>query len=347
MHLRCLDPLTFTTEANWLAQPDSTFDNQPDWFAMLVQYGLPTPATSEIWIAETQSGCADLAILPMRARPDGTGRMSLTSYYSACYQPWVAPGNHSGLTSLLNHWLRDERDTRLDFRPMDPSSPAYLALQQGLRSLHTPCFAYFCHGNWYLPIGEASFRDYLAQRPGRLRQTLARKQKQFRRAGGRLELITGDRISCSRLEQAITAYQAIYAASWKDPEPYPEFMPALIRLCAQRGWLRLGLAWLGEHPIAAQVWIIHNNKASIYKLAYDQDYKLFSPGTLLTAYLMEQAIDKDQVNEVDYLIGDEPYKADWMTHRRERWGLLACNPRTLDGLRGLLRHSAAALIKPR
>jgi hypothetical protein len=44
------------------------------------------------------------------------------------------------------------------------------------------------------------------------------------------------------------------------------------------------------------------------------------------------------VAEVDYLIGDDAYKQDWMSHRRERWGIVAYNPRTLFGLAGALKQ---------
>jgi CelD/BcsL family acetyltransferase involved in cellulose biosynthesis len=49
---------------------------------------------------------------------------------------------------------------------------------------------------------------------------------------------------------------------------------------------------------------------------------------------MQHVIDVDRVREIDYLIGDEPYKQDWMSHRRERWGIVAYNPRTLKGMAG-------------
>ena len=83
-----------------------------------------------------------------------------------------------------------------------------------------------------------------------------------------------------------------------------------------------------------------NGRAEIFKVAYDEAYKSHTAGTLLTAALMERVLDHDQVCEVDYLIGDDPYKKTWMSHRRERWGIAAYNPRTLVGLFGLARHLA-------
>jgi CelD/BcsL family acetyltransferase involved in cellulose biosynthesis len=106
-------------------------------------------------------------------------------------------------------------------------------------------------------------------------------------------------------------------------------------LCAERGWLRLGIAYYDDVPVAAQLWIVSHGRAVIYKLAHDEDVARLSVGTVLTAFLMAHVLDVDQVREVDYLIGDDVYKKDWMSHRRERWGIVAYNPRSPAGLAGL------------
>ncbi|MFX6011244.1 GNAT family N-acetyltransferase, partial [Acinetobacter baumannii] len=81
----------------------------------------------------------------------------------------------------------------------------------------------------------------------------------FAAEGGRLELVRDG----ERLVAGIAAYQAVYAQSWKMADPYPDFVPGLIRLCARRGGLRLGVAWLGDKPVAAQIWIVANGRADI------------------------------------------------------------------------------------
>ncbi len=143
----------------------------------------------------------------------------------------------------------------------------------------------------------------------------------------------------------MAAYKQVYARSWKQPEPYPDFMPGLIRLAAGRGWLRLGVAYKGTIPLAAQVWVVSYGKASIFKLAYDENFKSVSAGSLLTAELMRHVLDVDRVHEVDYLTGDDSYKSDWMKHRRERWGLKVFNPRSLDGLLQATRHLGGACVR--
>ena len=147
------------------------------------------------------------------------------------------------------------------------------------------------------------------------------------------------------MERAISDYGRIYSASWKVPEPYPHFVPGLIRTCAEKGWLRLGLLYVDDQPVAAQVWIIVDHSALIYKLAYDDRHASLSPGTVLTTHLMRHAIDVDKVRIVDYLTGDDPYKRDWMSHRRERWGILALNPRTVGGVLGITEHVGGSMLK--
>jgi len=108
----------------------------------------------------------------------------------------------------------------------------------------------------------------------------------------------------------------------------------------------LGLAWHGDTPIAAQLWLSSHGRADIYKVAYDEEYKRFAPGSVLTAEVMKHVIDIDQVKEVDYLIGDDPYKKRWLSQRRERWGWVAYNPRTLPGLRLHVRDRLAEIFRP-
>ena len=275
-----------------------------------------------------------VAALPVliERRTGGNHVSALSNYYTALYAPAIALElKAEALVPLLRAVCAAHAPlSSLSFAPMDPQSHTYRQLRCALQFAGLAPFHYFCFGNWFL-TGNMDWPAYLAGRNGKIRSTLKRMGEKFAAAGGSMEIVLGG----PDLERAIQAFERVYAASWKVPEPFPEFVPGLIRTCAERGWLRLGLAWLQGEPIAAQLWIVAGGKANIYKLAYQEPFKAYAPGTLLTAHLMQYAMEIDKVGEVDYLIGDDDYKKSWMSDRRERWGVIAYNLGTASGLAGL------------
>ena len=100
-------------------------------------------------------------------------------------------------------------------------------------------------------------------------------------------------------------------------------MTEFVQDFTQQGWTRLAILYVEEQPIAAQIWFVHQGKASIFRLSYAREWRPYSPGTILTAYLMEYVIDTDKVTEIDFLTGNDAYKQDWMSERRERF-VLSC-----------------------
>lgn len=305
-----------------------------DWHANLVDHVYATePGRPDVRVHVLRRQGRVLAVLPTVTQ---AGEVSaLSNFYTAIYAPALEDGlTAEDLLPLTRALRRGSRAAAYRFSPMDPASREFTLLKRALQLAGLSAHGYFAFGNWYEPVRQ-TWADYLKDRSGQVRSTIKRNAKKFAAEGGRLEIVTGG----DALEAGLAAYQAVYAQSWKVPEPYPGFVPGLIRLCARRGWLRLGLAWLGDKPVAAQIWIVANGRADIYKLAYDEAHKALAPGTLLTALLMERAIDVDQVREIDYLIGDDAYKAAWMSQRRERFGLIAYDPLTLRGLAGLLRQT--------
>jgi CelD/BcsL family acetyltransferase involved in cellulose biosynthesis len=291
-----------------------------------------------------RQGAQVVAVLPLRAEQSGGAWQlsALANFYTSLYQPVLDAGLKSVEMVALLSAIQAEfgQLASLTLAPMDPDSHAYQTLLGAMRIKGWIAFEYFTFGNWYQPV-TGDWAAYLAARSGTVQNTIRRMRKKFAADGGTLALVTGTR----ELQQAIAAYEKVYAASWKKPEPFPAFTPGLLQTYAAKGFLRLGLAWLDGQPVAAQVWIVSHGRAEIYKLAYDERFKGYSPGTLITAMLMEHALDKDKVSEVDYLVGDDPYKKAWMSHRRERWGLVAYNPRSLRGLSGLARQAAGRAVR--
>ena len=318
-------------------------ESSVSWYRNLVNSVYPADDGVHIYVLRKNGH--PVAALPVRVKktPFSQHVESLSNYYTALYAPLIEMGVEVRDIVPLISAVRDAHAPlgSLRFAPMDPESTSFRTLLGALQASGLVPFKFFCFGNWYQQVSD-DWSTYLRNREGAVRSTIKRMAKKFTAEGGTLELIQGG----ANLDRGVAAYERVYASSWKKPEPYPEFVPGLIRTCAERGWLRLGVAWLNGDPIAAQLWIVANGKANIYKLAYDENFKSYASGTLLTAMLMEHAIEKDRVLEADYLIGDDPYKKSWMSHRRERWGIIAYNPKTISGIFGLSKEVLGRALMP-
>ena len=191
-----------------------------------------------------------------------------------------------------------------------------------------------------------AFEPYFARRPSQLRNTIKRRQKKLEKAH-RFEIRVA-RNEGPELESLVQDFIHIYGLSWKEPEPFPDFIPALAGHCAKLGILRLGVLYASARPVAAQLWITSGGKAIIYKLAYDEQFAELGVGSILSKELFRIALDEDHVKEIDYGVGSESYKRDWMSSVRRIEGIEAFNRKSTKGLlMALVMHAKEAAKKMR
>ncbi|HET7763750.1 MAG TPA: GNAT family N-acetyltransferase [Burkholderiales bacterium] len=321
----------------------ASFFHTLPWYRNFVQAVISPGERVRIYAADAAG--SPRAVLLMRSSRTG-GRLSgLSNYYTSLFGPVLDPGEpdvQGVLGALASAIVRDEiRWDTVDLRPLATDAPVFPALVGALRKAGLAVQSYFCFGNWYLKVGARSYAEYFETLPSQLKNTVTRKRKQLDKLKSRIAVYR----DAADLDEGLRAYEKIYASSWKVPEPYPGFIPGLCRTCAALGWLRLGVVYVDEQPVAAQIWIVAAGIAAIYKLAYDERHAKLSAGSILTAHLMQQAIDVDKVHEVDYLTGDDSYKKDWMSDRRERWGVIAFNLRTPRGMLAAAWNFGASAAK--
>ena len=303
------------------------------WFENLLANGFMVSVHRYVVRLDTPAGPV---VLNLMSAQDGYGLTGLANYYSGLFGLQGYAGEPMRCDAFVADLRQLPGSAVLNLHPLDAEAPWLAPLERGLGREGYQTNRYFCFGNWFQPVPPGGFDAYWAARPSALRNTVARAIKRLNKLGDwRLEIVTGEQPG---LEAAIEAYVSVYNRSWKVPEPNPAFMPGLIRLAAEQGWLRLGLLWVGGKPVAAQVWLVSGGKANIFKLAYVQGYEKLSTGSVLTAQLMRHVMGVDRVREVDFLSGDDPYKADWMDYRRERVGLLAFDQRHWRGWLAAGRH---------
>ena len=316
----------------------------------------PNPFASSAWVAHfiDQVVREDWSVLAVEARAAGDGLMllyrdarapgrcmALANYYASLYSPMngKAPDRAQAMAQVVGQ-LTDLRPriATVNFAPLDGGAADTVALAGAFADRAWYVRRYFCFGNWYLPCEGLTFDAYMSGRDSQLRSTWVRKSKKLL-AAGRLQIVT----TVDGVEAAMDAYDSVYAKSWKQAEPYVGFVRGWARICARQGWLRLGIAWVDDTPIAVQFWFTMNSHAYIFKLAYDEAQSKWSAGTVLTAHMIRHAIEVDHVAEIDYLTGDDAYKKSWMSHRRERVGLMVCNLRSLRGLASAAREYAGEM----
>ena len=334
------------------AERQSVFLGLP-WFRNFVQTAMNAEERVRIYSASAE-GANGTPVGMLLMRDSGESRSftslrkleALANYYSCFYAPHFADsldGPREAARALALAISQEKpRWDAVEFKPMDVNAKEFAEIVGAFKSAGFAVQTYFSSGNWYLPVNGRSFAQYSESLPSVLKNTLSRKRKKLEKTGrAKIEIVTGG----PGLDAAIDAYRKVYLSSWKQPEPYTDFIPGLIRMCSSIGALRLGIIYVDGEPAAAQLWIVHHGKALIYKLAYDERFAELSVGTILSATLFENALDVDKVAEVDYLSGDDAYKKDWMSHRRERWGILALNKRTPRGALAIARHIGGRAAK--
>lgn len=303
-----------------------------DWFETLTRWGMDEDTQLQLLLF---GDAAKPSCLPLLEQ--GRTLAACTNYYSSLFGPIGANGvarDPGAIADFLK--TATPRWPLIDLRPLDADAAFTADLEHALRAAGYSTDRYFCFGNWYLPVAGRDYASYYASLSSRLRNTVERHRRKLQKA--QPFDIAVHQAPGPQLEAAIAAFQTCYAASWKQPEPHPRFIPELCAMAARNGWLRLGVLRIDGEPAAAQLWLVKDGRALIFKLAYDARFTPFSPGSLLTAALMQHVIDTDHVQEIDYLTGDDAYKQDWMSHRRERIGLVAFKLSTPRGLLAAARH---------
>ena len=290
------------------------------WFRLL-QNHVPPKGELAVWRARDGEKAAWLFLAV-----EGKKASAYAAWYSLRFN---GIGRFDVMTPLAEA-IRRSGIAELELAPIedpDPLAGAFRAAGWQVRLTEKT-------GNWRVRTAGGDFAAYWAKRPGQLRSTAKRKAKA---AGLTIEIF--DHFDAG----AWAAYEEVYRASWKPEEGSFPFLRALAEQEGAAGTLRLGVARKDGTPLAVQLWLVENDEATIHKLAYREDAKELSPGTILGEAMFRRAIDEDRVAVIDYGTGDDAYKRDWMEERRPLWRLQAFNPGTLRGLAGSARALAARL----
>ena len=300
-------------------EKDSLFFSRP-WFESLAAVALDDEHAMAL--ACVVDGNKVMAILPLM-KCAGKTWYSLKHRYTSLYSLLLADNDQlevqQQVLACLVQGLSQLPIQAFLFEPVADTDSRLDGLKKMMETAGFSCERNFRHYNWIFRVQKQSYQDYMAARPAKLRNTISRKKRKLEREHGyEIRLFTGDEVP-----QKMPDYYASYTASWKAKEQYVDFLDDIVAGFSRQGWSRLAVLYVNGQPVAAQLWFVHHGKANIFRLAYVEAWKPYSPGSILTSYLMEYVIDIDKVDEIDFLTGNDAYKQDWMSERRQRW-LLSC-----------------------
>ncbi|MDO6425509.1 GNAT family N-acetyltransferase [Thalassotalea sp. 1_MG-2023] len=194
--------------------------------------------------------------------------------------------------------------------------------------------------NWF--IHDIDSEDtYFSTRPSRLKNTLKRKNKQLVKHNFRFQ-IADDPTS---VKQMFTDYQAIYQQSWKGQEYSDDFILAACLNAQAEQKLCFATLYIDEIPAASQIWFTQENQVSIFKLAYDPQFSSLSVGSLLSEYMTKHVLNHYGMRHIEFGMGNERYKQDWMNEKQHRYCYLVFNTKSIIGILAWLRYSVLASFK--
>lgn len=295
-----------------------------DWYRLVQRY---TPPDGELLALRSRNGEASAWLFLAR---EGRSALAFSNWYCLRFGPVVEGGNADAALAEIVRGLRRAGVSRIFLSPLGADDP----LPAALRRLGWATRVEQTSVNWRVKTRGMTFEDYWAARPSKLRNTARRKAKK-----SQLELRVLDRFDPAAWDD----YETVYNASWKPAEGSPELIRRFGEQEGAAGTLRLGLAYMEGKPVAGQVWTVENGAATIHKLAYREDAKQLSPGTVLSVEMFRRAIDEDRVDMIDFGFGDHSYKADWMDEGAPLYSLTAYDLLTPAGLAGLARSAALKL----
>lgn len=276
------------------------------WFRLLEESGM------QPLLVTARAGREGIA-LPLR---EAEGKLeSLTNWYAFTWGDLRTMGVAD--EQLLEALARDlaQRAARVDLTKLTEEDGTLDRLQNAFGKAGWLAMREKCDSNHVLPVRGRSYDQFLASRPGPLRTTLSRKAK-------KLAVSLATEFSA----EDWSAYEDIYADSWKPAEGDPVLLRCFAEQESAGGRYRFALGLHDGVPVAAQFWTVDGTTAYIHKLAHRESARMLSPGTTLTAVLMQRVIDVDGVELVDFGTGDDAYKRDWMDEVRTRWRLTCLRP---------------------
>jgi CelD/BcsL family acetyltransferase involved in cellulose biosynthesis len=293
------------------------------WDVLVDAQELPTPFLRSWWVSEAAGGtpavllCLDGDELVGGAafEVDRVGRGPLSvervrSLGQGTLAPdhldvIAAPGRGDDVVDRVIGWLRrpGSRLVDLDGLAADGRLARALAADE-IGRIGAP----------WAPLPENA-EAYLADRPGQLRSTISRSRKRLVKAG-----VTSRQVPADGAGPALEALARLHDGRWAGDsgflDAWDRFERAARRGIASGAVTVHELRTAEDEVIAVELDLVAGDRVAFYQAGRSTDRDWRGAGSVLKADVIGRAV-ADGRHEYDLLRGDESYKSDWASRRRE------------------------------
>ncbi|MFD1612681.1 hypothetical protein ACFSCW_12800 [Sphingomonas tabacisoli] len=303
------------------AQPDPLL--RLEWMQRTAKHAMPG---ARPFILRARSGPAEVWLFLARSRPNRA--TALVGEHSTHYAPVFSgvPDDQMrrALLQAAARRLKNFGLARITLEPLFPEDAALL--RQACRRAGWRVAERDGPANFLLDVAGRHFEDYWEACSPRLHEQVA--------AGSR------------HLHVEIT--DLITPKLWEETEllggPDP-FLRALAQDASVDRTLRLGIARVGDAPVAAQLWTFEEGEALAHWRVEDREARDLYPSAELTASMLRYLMNVDHAETINLGNGREADLADWADQRRVLKRLELFNPRAPSAWAPALAASATGLVR--
>jgi len=236
------------------------------------------------------------------------GAIEVSDFLDFIVRPTDAPTFIHGLIDFLVNDPGIPNWEILDFYNILENSPSLEILQSEAEQRGWAHKQIQLQPSPYIPL-PGDFDDYLAGIDKKQRHEIRRKLRNVEQ-----DLAEPDLYFVQEREHLQAETQAFIEMMAQDPNKKDFLTDAMVKhihntakIAFDNGWLQLAFFTLDGQKAAANMSFNFNNRLWLYNSGWDWEYRDYSPGWLLLAYLLQWA-NENGIEEFDFMRGDETYK---------------------------------------
>ena len=195
-----------------------------------------------------------------------------------------------------------------------PESPATLSLIESLRRRGFMIHAESVESSWIVDLPR-DWETFVAGAKRAIRRKINKAQR--RAASTDVQYFTATTPAevaafwpeFVRLHEARFSIKVSDGGCFADPQ-FAAFLPVAVQRLSERGAIRLHWCEVGGRAISTQLYLLGGRTASMYQSGFDPKFASLEPGHLLYSRVFRDLIEAGYTR-LDFLRGNESYKADW------------------------------------